>query len=240
MTKPVPLPGLTGEEDSYQVEKKPSLKGQWPFRPFEKRHIQLMRHFGRPWCDGWFRSCVSCHWIYLWPQVAVPPGFNPLRRGCVYRSAPEVPLLGECRRGPWHFWKCRARVGFGSAPRTTLRKALCHTRPVVGTEDKYHLAHVYDHSNIWRVAQSAPIQALLRKERESAHRAAWAIATIHKRWLFSSSYVHFLFPAWILLVRLADYKIPWPGRDGDKHWWKILLRIITLNFTHMLWEIDNH
>ena len=53
------------------------------------------------------RSGVFHHWIhYLWPQGAVPPGFNPLRRGWVYRPAPEAPRKGECRRGPRHFWNC--------------------------------------------------------------------------------------------------------------------------------------
>ena len=32
-------------------------------------------------------------YILIWPQEAVPPGFNPLRRGWVYRPAPEAPLL---------------------------------------------------------------------------------------------------------------------------------------------------
>ena len=31
--------------------------------------------------------------MYLWPQGAVPPDFNPLRRGWVYCLAPEAPLL---------------------------------------------------------------------------------------------------------------------------------------------------
>ena len=57
-------------------------------------------------------SCTVCsgvfhHWIHhLWPQGAVPPGFNPFRRGWVYRPAPEAPRKGECRRGPRHFWNC--------------------------------------------------------------------------------------------------------------------------------------
>ena len=46
------------------------------------------------------------------------------------------PFLGECRRGLRHFWKCRARVGYASAPEPTLKNALCHTRPLGGTEDK--------------------------------------------------------------------------------------------------------
>ena len=95
-------------------------------------------HFGRPWCDERFRSDVSCHWIYLWPKGEVPLGFNTLRRGWVYHPVPEAPLLQECRRGPRHFWKCQARVGFGPAPGPTLIKDLCHIRPVGETEDKYH------------------------------------------------------------------------------------------------------
>ena len=56
------------------------------------------------------RSGVFQHWIHhLWPQGAVPPGFNPLRRGWVYRPAPEAPRKGECRRGPRHFWNCLSR-----------------------------------------------------------------------------------------------------------------------------------
>ena len=57
-------------------------------------------------------SCTVCsgvfhHWIHhLWPQGAAPPGFNPLRRGWVYRPAPEAPRKGECRQGPRHFWNC--------------------------------------------------------------------------------------------------------------------------------------
>ena len=57
-------------------------------------------------------SCTVCsgvfhQWIHhLWPQGAVPPGFNPLRRGWVYRPAPEAPRKRECRRGPRHFWNC--------------------------------------------------------------------------------------------------------------------------------------
>ena len=54
---------------------------------------------------------VFHHWIHhLWPQGAVPPpGFNPLRRGWVYRPTPEAPRKGECRRGPRHFWNCLSR-----------------------------------------------------------------------------------------------------------------------------------
>ena len=75
------------------------------------------------------RSGVFHHWIHhLWPQGAVPPGFNPLRRGWVYRPAPEAPRKGECRRGPRHFWNCLSRWATGP----TLKTALCHIRTLVG------------------------------------------------------------------------------------------------------------
>ena len=35
--------------------------------------------------------------------------FNPLRRGWVYRPAPEAPRKGEYRRGPRHFWNYLSR-----------------------------------------------------------------------------------------------------------------------------------
>ena len=73
------------------------------------------------------------HWIHhLWPQGAVPPGFNPLRRGWVYRPAPEAPRKGECRRGPRHFWNCLRALGYGPATGPTLKTALCHIRTLVG------------------------------------------------------------------------------------------------------------
>ena len=37
------------------------------------------------------------------------------------------PSLGECRRGPRHFWECQTRVGSGPAPGSTWKMALCHT-----------------------------------------------------------------------------------------------------------------
>ena len=30
--------------------------------------------------------------------------------------------LGECRRGPWHFWECQAHVGSGPASGSTLKR----------------------------------------------------------------------------------------------------------------------
>ena len=77
-------------------------------------------HFGRPWCDGRFRSGVSCHWIYLWPQGAVSPGFG----------VGLIAFLEECRWGLRHFLEMPGACELRPCARTPLKKALCHTRPV--------------------------------------------------------------------------------------------------------------
>ena len=79
----------------------------------------------------------SCHWIYLWPQGAVPPGFNPLRRGWVYRPAPEAPLLRGMPTGSEAFLEMPGACGLRPCAWPHPKKALCHTRPVGGTDDKY-------------------------------------------------------------------------------------------------------
>ena len=79
------------------------------------------------------RSGVFHHWIHhLWPQGAFPPGFNPLRRGWVYRPAPEAPRKGECRRGSEAFLELPIALGSGPATGPTLNTALCHIRTLVG------------------------------------------------------------------------------------------------------------
>ena len=79
------------------------------------------------------RSGVFHHWIHhLWTQGAVPPGFNPLRRGWVYRPAPEAPRKGECRRGSEAFLELPIALGYGPATGPTLNTALCHIRTLVG------------------------------------------------------------------------------------------------------------
>ena len=45
-------------------------------------------------------------------------------------------FLGGRRRGPRHFWSCRAGLDYGSAPGHTSKKALCYTRPLVGARGK--------------------------------------------------------------------------------------------------------
>ena len=53
------------------------------------------------------------------------------------------PFLGEYRRGPRHFCNCRACLGYDTAPESTKNKALCHTRSVSGTYDKYRFSRHY-------------------------------------------------------------------------------------------------
>ena len=121
-----------GTEDKYH-HKRPTIA-----RPFVTRLILLMGHVsaGHDVMDGSGRVCLVTG--YTSGIRGLTPGFNPLRRHWTYCPAPEAPLLGECRWGPRHFWKYRARVGSGPVPGPTLKEALCHTRPVDGTEDKSH------------------------------------------------------------------------------------------------------
>ena len=68
------------------------------------------------------RSGVFHHWIqHLWPQGAILPAFNPLRRGWVYRPAPEK---GEFRRGPRHFLELHDTCGLRPCDRTHLKNGL--------------------------------------------------------------------------------------------------------------------
>ena len=55
------------------------------------------------------RVCSTTGYITSGLRGPSPPGFNPLRRGWVYRPAPEAPRKGECRWGPRHFWNCLSR-----------------------------------------------------------------------------------------------------------------------------------
>ena len=106
-------------------------------RPSEKRHIQLMGHISAVMRWTVQVGCVLSLDIPL-ASGGRPPRLWPSSEGWVYRPTPEAPLLGQCWQCLRHFWKCQARVGFGPAPGLTLKKALCHTHPVGGTEDKYH------------------------------------------------------------------------------------------------------
>ena len=70
------------------------------------------------------RSGVFHHWIHhLWPQGAVPPGFNPLRRGWVYRPAPEAPRKRNAD-GARGIFGTACRVGLRPCDRTHLKNGL--------------------------------------------------------------------------------------------------------------------
>ena len=79
------------------------------------------------------RSGVFHHWIHhLWPQGAVPLGFNPLRRGWVLSpGAWGAPKRGM-PTGSEAFLELPAALGFGPAIGPTLKTALCHIRTLVG------------------------------------------------------------------------------------------------------------
>ena len=57
------------------------------------------------------------------------PSFNPLRRGWIYRLAPEACLFRGMPTGPQAFLKMPGTCGLRPRARTYLKKALCHTRP---------------------------------------------------------------------------------------------------------------
>ena len=86
------------------------------------------------------RSGVFYHWIHhLRPQGAVPPGFNPLRRGWVYRPAPEAPRKGGMPTGSEEFLELPVVLGFGPATGLTIKTALCHIRTLVGRRINHRL-----------------------------------------------------------------------------------------------------
>ena len=64
---------------------------------------------------------------------------SPCAWGSPFRGMPT---------GSEAFLEMPARVGFGLGPGRTLKKALCHTRPVDGTEDKYHRVGL---TSIWPI-----------------------------------------------------------------------------------------
>ena len=55
------------------------------------------------------RVCSTTGYITSGLRGPSPQALNPLRRGWVYRPAPEALRKGECRRGPRHFWNCLSR-----------------------------------------------------------------------------------------------------------------------------------
>ena len=93
----------------------------------------------------WFQSTVSSRWITLRPAVvsAARIWSSVSRLWTYFEPQGDVPPLldpplGECRQYLKYFWSFRVHLGYGSAPRSTLKKALCHPRPFVGTVNKYY------------------------------------------------------------------------------------------------------
>ena len=83
---------------------------------------------------AWFWSGVPHHWTYLWPQGAVPSSF----RGVGLMSwRLRLSSLGEEPAGPEAFLKMPGVCGLWPCTRTHLKKALCQTHSVGGTEEKY-------------------------------------------------------------------------------------------------------
>ena len=86
----------------------------------------------RPWLRAArFVQCVPPLDIRLVSGGCLP-GFNPLRRGWVYRPAPEVLQKEKCQQGLRHFGNCWLHVGFGPVTEPTFKTALWHIRTLVG------------------------------------------------------------------------------------------------------------
>ena len=91
------------------------------------------------WATGTRHSCHAHRDRWSSSLRGPSPQALTLSRGaryivwCLRRS-----YLGKCRRGQSHFWGCWSCLGYGPAP-GQLKKALCHTRSVGGTYDKYYV-----------------------------------------------------------------------------------------------------
>ena len=85
-------------------------------------------------------SCWACQGWHPWTLGDCPPQALTLlgeARFITWRL--RCPFFGECHWGLRHFWSCWACLDYSPAPRPTEKKALCHTRLVSGTNDKYWL-----------------------------------------------------------------------------------------------------
>ena len=83
--------------------------------------LQLL---GRTWpvvlSTARFWWCMPRHWRSLWPQEADPHALTSFGGDRLIAWRLRRLSLGECSRGRRYFSKCRARVGYGPAPRSTL------------------------------------------------------------------------------------------------------------------------
>ena len=73
-------------------------------------------------------------------QGAVPPISNPPWKHKIYSLAPEAPLFKRMPTGPKAFLELLGVSGLRPCAWIHLKKSLCYTRPVSGTNDKYRLS----------------------------------------------------------------------------------------------------
>ena len=99
-------------------------------------------------CVGWCTDLVECVLVPVavgrgapWPTSSSLRGPFPKALNNLWGTSFIAwhLFLGECWRGPRHFWSHWACLGYSLAPRPILKKALCHTRPVGGVYNKYWL-----------------------------------------------------------------------------------------------------
>ena len=79
--------------------------------------------FGRPWCQqhGFGRVCVGAgHTSSLRRPSSL--ALTSLRGARFIAWRQRRPFLGQCRWDPRHFWECQARLGYGPALGSTLKK----------------------------------------------------------------------------------------------------------------------
>ena len=116
-----------------------TISPEWPVQfcgcDFQCTHTRHIRPTVMRWAVQ--VGCVLSLDVPL-ASGAVPPGFNPLRRGWVYRPAPKAPLLRGIPTGSGAFLEMPGACELRTCAWTHPKKALCHTRPVGGTEDKYY------------------------------------------------------------------------------------------------------
>ena len=113
----------------------------------ESRYKSLTENNWRAWstpalCRGFFswQSGICVRWSISLSLRGPSPQALTLMGGVRFIAWHlRRPSWGECQRGPRHFWKCRTHLGSGSAPRPTLKKALCHTCPFGEEVKKYYL-----------------------------------------------------------------------------------------------------
>ena len=156
------------------------------------------------------------------------------------------PSLGECRRGLRDFWECRAHLGYGPASGPTLKKASCHTCPVVGMEDKYcwfnqlNLVNRTHLGRLWYQRHRPGRVCLISGHTLSLRGPSLQALTFFREVRFIAWHLRHLFlgkcwpglrPFWECRVRLGDVPAPRPtlkkawchtrpyGRMEDNYHW---------------------